>query len=137
MCPERGLSIQSLACLGNRHFRNPRDTGNDSLALPVPPLLSFLRDLAVLGAGEPSRMQVETGREVRPALGARRRRVPGCLSEAESPRPRSAGSARVGACASVLHGADPPGDTSFLDSEKQLLQFEAETHFQCACCNWN
>ncbi|KAM7336782.1 hypothetical protein ACRRTK_002901 [Alexandromys fortis] len=51
-------------------------------------------------------MQVAAGREVRPALGARRRRVSGCLLKAES--------ARVGACASVLRGPDPPGNTSAL-----------------------
>ncbi|XP_017451263.1 zinc finger protein with KRAB and SCAN domains 7 isoform X1 [Rattus norvegicus] len=37
-------------------------------------------------------------------------------------------------------GQTRPGDTlltSFLDSEKQFLQLEAETHFQCACCSWD
>lgn len=71
-----------------------------------------------MGAGEPSRMQVAVGREVRPALGVRRRRVSGWLRKAES--------ARIGACASVLRGPDPPGERRLQSSHRRLARSPAE-----------
>ena len=74
------------------------------------------------------------------------RAVPGCLPEAEPRRPRVV-VARLGVgsscwlpCVSAARGRRGQVTLSslpFLTLKKQPPQFEAETHFQCACCSWN